>query len=630
MEQRRQPPWSEQDGDHRERHGGRAPDGAVAHQPGADREPGTHDDQREDDAEPEQQRRERRPEREEERAPPRRPPPAVGLRVGEAERGVGEPRQQGGHGDHAETTLAPGAADDRDQRVRHGTPREQRPGEATLVDEPADHAQEPPGAPEGERHGQHQQRRDGGAGTAAEEGRRGCQGQHVRRRRDGGALTDRVPGLRVQPPPVARGIRDRGQRAAGHGAEGVAGPHQGQDHEQGHRDGHGVGEEPDDQPGVLTEPVVLVLDHAARRLTGLRELRGPAALGHVGGLVRGRREQVAEEVEPVAVGQPARRQQPSYLAAVRDLVVASGAPRGRQLARAGVHRHQRGQLVESLADLAGQQEPDHPQHGAERQPDDLERQRPAGRVRQQRVQRSAALLVVRVPAGDRRTPDAAVRGLGVEDHGLRDDDRAVAGLRGAPAEVDVVAEDRELAVEAAQLVQDRPADQHPGGVDGEDLADVVVLALVVLAALEARLASSGAGDGDAQLEQPPQRWPLPQLGAEDLGAGVLDRCGEQCLERSRIGVRVVVQDPDPLAVADVLEAEGDGFRERRGARSGDDGAEGGGEQVDALVPAAGVDGHHAVSPDPLAAYPVDDRGEPAGTVMADEEHGDRRIHGQRH
>ena len=71
-----------------------APDRAVAHQAGADREPGTDHDQREDDAEPEQQRRERRPEREQQRAPPRRPPAAVGLRVGEPERGVGQPRQQ--------------------------------------------------------------------------------------------------------------------------------------------------------------------------------------------------------------------------------------------------------------------------------------------------------------------------------------------------------------------------------------------------------------------------------------------------------------------------------------------------------------------------------------------------------
>ena len=113
-----------------------------------------------------------------------------------------------------------------------------------------------------------------------------------------------------------------------------------------------------------------------------------------------------------------------------------------------------------------------------------------------------------------------MRRLRVEDDRLRDDDRAVAGLRRAPPEVDVVAEDRQLLVEAAELVQDRTADQHPGGVDGQHLAHVVVLALVVLAALEARLATAGAREGDAELEQPPQRWPLPQLGPEDLGTRV--------------------------------------------------------------------------------------------------------------
>ena len=79
-------------------------------------------------------------------------------------------------------------------------------------------------------------------------------------------------------------------------------------------------------------------------------------------------------------------------------------------------------------------------------------------------------------------------GLGVEDDGLRDDQRAVAGQRGPPAEVDVVAEDRQLLVEATELLEHPAAHEHAGGVDREDLADVVVLALVVLAPLETGLA----------------------------------------------------------------------------------------------------------------------------------------------
>ena len=220
-----------------ERDGGRAPHRAVAHQAGADREPGTDDDQREDDAEPEQQRRERRPEREQERAAPGRPPPAVGLGVGEAERGVGEPRQQGGHGDDAEAALAPGAADDRDQRVGDGTPREQRlarsragrpagrPPAGTARRPTARTARRAPAAPRWRRRGC---RRAGspasasgstyaGAGTAVP-WPSACQDSVCSRHQS----------------PAASGHRR--QRAAGHRAERVAGADQRQDHEQGHRD----------------------------------------------------------------------------------------------------------------------------------------------------------------------------------------------------------------------------------------------------------------------------------------------------------------------------------------------------------------------------------------------------------
>ena len=94
----------------------------------------------------------------------------------------------------------------------------------------------------------------------------------------------------------------------------------------------------------------------------------------------------------------------------------------------------------------------------------------------------------------------------------------MAGGGGAPAEVDVVAEDRQLVVEPAELVEHRAAHQHAGGVDREHRARLVVLALVVLAALQPGLAAAGAGDRDAELEQPLQRGPLAQLRAEHVGA----------------------------------------------------------------------------------------------------------------
>ena len=212
--------------------------------------------------------------------------------------------------------------------------------------------------------------------------------------------------------------------------------------------------------------------------------------------------------------------------------------------------------------------------------------------------------------------------LGVEDHGLGHDHGPVSRRRGAPAEVEVVAEDRELSIEPLDLLEYPAADQHAGGVDREHRADLVVLALVVLAALEAGLAPSGAGDRDTELEEPLQRGPLPQLGAEHVGVGVLLGGGQQRLERSGVGVGVVVEDPDPLRVADLLEPEADGVRERGGAGHPQDAAEGLLEEGGAGVLAAGVDGDHPVDRGVLAAEAVDDGREPPPAVMADEQPSD--------
>ena len=81
--------------------------------------------------------------------------------------------------------------------------------------------------------------------------------------------------------------------------------------------------------------------------------RGPAPLGDVLRLVGGRGRQVADEVEAVPVGHPPRGQQ----ACARPAGRAAGARRARRggadLAGRGVERHQRGELVERLADASG-------------------------------------------------------------------------------------------------------------------------------------------------------------------------------------------------------------------------------------------------------------------------------------
>ena len=191
---------------------------------------------------------------------------------------------------------------------------------------------------------------------------------------------------------------------------------------------------------------------------------------------------------------------------------------------------------------------------------------------------SRALLVVGVPPGQRGPPDPAVGRLGVEDHRLRHDQGAMAGGRGTPAEVDVVAEDGELVVEATELLEDAAAHQHAGGVHREDGADLVVLALVVLTALERR--------------------PLTQLGTQHVGVRVLLGRRQECRERVRLGVGVVVEDPHPLAVrtrgAELLEREPDGAGEGGGPGRPQDLSERGLEKVRAAVLAARVDRDDAV------------------------------------
>ena len=230
-----------------------------------------------------------------------------------------------------------------------------------------------------------------------------------------------------------------------------------------------------------------------------------------------------------------------------------------------------------------------------------------------------------MPTGQRGPPHPAVRSLGVEDHGLRHDQRGVAGGRGAPTQVEVVSEDRQVVVEAAEGLEDLATHEHPGAVDGQDAAYVVVLALVVLTALETGLPAAGAGDRDAHLEQAPQRRPLTQLGAEQVGLGMCLGGGEQLLEG--VGGRggVVVEEPEPLRVARLRQAQAHRLGVAGAGRRGPHGAEGRLEEVGPLVAAAGVDADDPVRRPRLGAQAVDHDGQPAGAVVAHHEGGDRPL-----
>lgn len=137
-------------------------------------------------------------------------------------------------------------------------------------------------------------------------------------------------------------------------------------------------------------------------------------------------------------------------------------------------------------------------------------------------------------------------GLGVPQDGVGGDEDGVAGALGAPAQVDVVAHQGQPPVETAELVVDVAADQHAGGGDGQDGADLVVLALVLFPAVEAGPAAAAAGDGDAGFEELLLVVPAAQFGADDRGVGVLLGDAEQFGEGVGFGGAVVVQEPEPL------------------------------------------------------------------------------------
>ena len=166
------------------------------------------------------------------------------------------------------------------------------------------------------------------------------QRQDVRRRRHRAAEADRVPALVVEAPPVAGAVGDRRQRTAADRAERVAGADHERDGGDGERDRDRIGEEAGDQPGVLEVLVVVGLVAGdRRRRVALGRCRA-APLGDVGGLVGGRGGQVADEVEPVPVGQPPGRQQPLDAGVVdrRGLPLAALPARLEQRSRAGRRR----------------------------------------------------------------------------------------------------------------------------------------------------------------------------------------------------------------------------------------------------------------------------------------------------
>jgi hypothetical protein len=226
----------------------------------------------------------------------------------------------------------------------------------------------------------------------------------------------------------------------------------------------------------------------------------------------------------------------------------------------------------------------------------------------------------------------------VIDDGVGDHAHPVARGLDAPAEVDVLPEEKHAGVEAAHLVPHVPADQHAGAADREHIPVPVVLPLVHLARLDPGDPAAGAVDADPGFEQDVPVRPVHDLGAEHRGGRPLVRGGEQLLQRVWFGLAVVVEQPHPLGPlarrpgrrgqvgggGPVPQGLVDGGRVAGAAVHAEHGAaaEGLGEHGPAAVPAAGVDADHPLDGPGLVHQGFGGARNPRGSIVSDDDRGD--------
>jgi hypothetical protein len=130
-------------------------------------------------------------------------------------------------------------------------------------------------------------------------------------------------------------------------------------------------------------------------------------------------------------------------------------------------------------------------------------------------------------------PQVAGHRLDVADARRRRDQHAAAGDLGAPAQVEVFAQQRHPGVVAADRGEQVGADQREPARYREDVADGVVLLLVELAPLDRSDCDADLVGAQAHLQQPARVIPLDQLRPHDRGVGA-----ERLLEQQADGVGI--------------------------------------------------------------------------------------------
>ena len=241
-------------------------------------------------------------------------------------------------------------------------------------------------------------------------------------------------------------------------------------------------------------------------------------------------------------GQPAQRPGARQLAAQHRVAVlavggpaAALAPQQQRMPQQPGHRAEVGR---GLALLLGEQAPGRADHGPGHAAGQHPEHGPQRQVDREHVQRAAPVEHARMAAGGRRLTDLPGGQLAVVHHRVGDHPDLVAGRVRPPAEVDVVAEQRQVGVEAAELVPDVAADQHARRADREHGPAAVVLALVDLARLDPGEPPPGPVGGDARLTDHAPVGQVLELRAEDRGRPAAAGPGEQLLQG--VGSRLAV------------------------------------------------------------------------------------------
>ena len=277
----------------------------------------------------------------------------------------------------------------------------------------------------------------------------------------------------------------------------------------------------------------------------------------------------------------------------------------------------------------GQAAAHHPEHGPQRQVD------------REHVQRAAPVERARMAAGRGCLADLPGRELAVVHHRVGDHPDLVAGRVRPPAEVDVVAEQGQVAVEAAELVPDVAADQHARRADRQHGPVAVVLALVDLARLDPGEAPPRPVGGDARLTHHAPVRQVLQLRAEDRHRPAAAGPVEQLLEGVGGWLAVIVQQPYPLrtrntrnrgargsrrgpAGREVLQSAGDRRAVTRVRLHAEDRilAEQLGQRRPAAVEAAGVHSDDALHRMRLLAHRVNESRQQPRAVVCDDHGGD--------